>query len=62
MLGLALTFFILSLMAALFGFGGMVASSASMAQILFYVFLGLFFLSLVAGLARGGDKAIKRNR
>jgi len=60
MLSWALTFFIFSLIAALFGFGGIAVASASIAQILFYVFLGLFLLSLVTGLARRSDRGHKK--
>jgi len=60
MLSWALTFFIFSLIAALFGFGGIAVASASIAQILFYVFLGLFLLSLVTGLARRSYRGHKK--
>jgi uncharacterized membrane protein YtjA (UPF0391 family) len=42
----ALTFLILSLVAALFGFGGIAASAAGIARFLFFLFLVLFVLSL----------------
>ena len=35
---------------ALFGFGGVAAASAGIAKILFFIFLVLFVLSLIAGL------------
>ncbi|MBN66678.1 MAG: DUF1328 domain-containing protein [Rickettsiales bacterium] len=57
MLQLALLFFIVALVAAAFGFGGIAAASAGIAKILFFVFLGLFVLSLIFGLARGADRA-----
>jgi uncharacterized membrane protein YtjA (UPF0391 family) len=53
MLGWALTFFIVALVAALFGFGGIAAGAASIAQVLFFVFLVLFVVSLVFHLLRG---------
>lgn len=59
MLTWAFTFLIFSLVAALFGFGGIAATSADLAQILFYVFICLFILSLVTGLLRKGDRMIK---
>jgi len=49
MLGWALTFFIVALIAAVFGFGGIASASAGIAQILFFVFIVLFVISLVAG-------------
>lgn len=59
MIGWALTFFIFSLVAAIFGFSGIAATSAGVAQILFYIFIGLFFLSLIMGVVRRSDKLIK---
>lgn len=47
MFGWALTFFIIALIAAGLGFGGIAGASAGVAQILFFVFLVLFALSLV---------------
>jgi uncharacterized membrane protein YtjA (UPF0391 family) len=52
MMGLALTFFIIAIIAALFGFGGIAAGAASIAKILFFVFLVVFLVSLVMGLSR----------
>jgi uncharacterized membrane protein YtjA (UPF0391 family) len=50
MLRWALAFFVLALVAALFGFGGLAATSAGIAKTLFYVFLVVFLVSLVFGL------------
>ena len=50
MLRWALGFFVLALVAALFGFGGLAATSAGIAKTLFYVFLIVFLISLVFGL------------
>lgn len=61
MLRWALTFFIFSLVAALFGFGGIAATTSGIAQILFYIFIVLFVLSLISGLAGKGDKFISKN-
>lgn len=55
MLGWAVLFFILALVAAVFGFGGIAAAAVDIAQILFFVFLVLFVLSLVVRLI-GGSK------
>jgi len=46
----ALAFFVLALVAALFGFGGLAATSAGIAKTLFYVFLIVFLVSLIFGL------------
>ena len=53
MLSWALTFFIVAIIAAVLGFGGIAAGASSIAQILFVVFLVLFAVSLIAGLVRG---------
>jgi uncharacterized membrane protein YtjA (UPF0391 family) len=50
MLHYALIFFIVALIAALFGFGGLAASAAGIAKILFFVFLALTIASFVVGL------------
>ena len=52
MLGWALTFLVVAIIAAVFGFGGVATASVSIAKILFVVFLVLFAVSLVAGLIR----------
>lgn len=53
MLSWALTFFLIALVAAVFGFGGIAVAAAGIAKILFFVFLILFLASLVAGVVRG---------
>jgi uncharacterized membrane protein YtjA (UPF0391 family) len=45
-------FFVVALVAALFGFGGIASASAGIAQILFFLFLVLFVASLIAGVVR----------
>lgn len=50
MLRLALLFLVIALIAALLGFGGMVAGTAlTIAKILFFVFLVMFVVSAFAG-------------
>lgn len=51
MLSWALLFFIVALIAALFGFGGIAAGAAWIAQVLFFVFLVLFIVSLIMGVS-----------
>jgi uncharacterized membrane protein YtjA (UPF0391 family) len=51
MLYWALVFFIIAIIAAVFGFGGIASTAAGIAQILFFVFLVIFVISLVMGLA-----------
>ena len=53
MLGWALTFFVLAIIAAVFDFGGIAGASAGIAQILFFIFLALLVLSFVARAVRG---------
>lgn len=48
MLRWALTFFILALVAALFGFGGIATAAAGIAKLLFFIFLAVFLISLIA--------------
>jgi uncharacterized membrane protein YtjA (UPF0391 family) len=52
MLNWALTFLVVALIAAVFGFTGIAATAAGVAKILFYLFLVLFLVSLIAGLVR----------
>jgi len=58
MLSWTITFLIIALIAGVFGFTGIAAASASIAKILFGIFLVLFLVSLVMGLAKKGDNAI----
>ena len=53
MLRLALFFLVVSIIAALFGFGGIAAASASIARILFFIAIVIFIVLLVAGLMAG---------
>lgn len=53
MLNWALTFFVLAIIAAIFGFGGIAASLVGIAKILFFIFIVLFLLALVANAVRG---------
>jgi Protein of unknown function (DUF1328). len=52
MLGWALLFFLIAIVAAIFGFGGIAAASAGIARILFFLFLGVFLVTLILGVAR----------
>lgn len=54
MLNWAVTFFIIAVIAAIFGFGGIAAGASSIAQILFYLFLIGFVIALVFGLINRG--------
>jgi uncharacterized membrane protein YtjA (UPF0391 family) len=52
MLYWAVIFFIVAIIAAIFGFGGVAAGATTIAQVLFFVFLVVFLASLITGLAR----------
>jgi uncharacterized membrane protein YtjA (UPF0391 family) len=49
MLGWALTFLVIALVAGLFGFGLIASAAVGIARILFFVFLVLFVVMLVRG-------------
>jgi uncharacterized membrane protein YtjA (UPF0391 family) len=49
MFGWAIVFLIISIVAALFGFGGLAGTAAWMAKVLFAVGLALFVVFLVMG-------------
>jgi uncharacterized membrane protein YtjA (UPF0391 family) len=53
MLRWAVIFFIVSLVAALFGFTGISVAAAGIAKVLFYIFIALFLIALITGLAVG---------
>ena len=53
MLRWALVFFIVALVAAVFGYGGIAAGAVGIAKILFFGFLVLAAIALVSGLIRG---------
>jgi uncharacterized membrane protein YtjA (UPF0391 family) len=52
MLGWAIGFFIVALIAAVLGFSGIALAAAGIAKILFFIFLVLFLVSLVGHLLR----------
>lgn len=52
MLTWALTFLAIAVVAGLFGFGLIASASAGIAQIIFFVFIALFVLSMVFGFVR----------
>jgi uncharacterized membrane protein YtjA (UPF0391 family) len=54
MLHYALVFFLIALVAAVFGFGGIAAGAAGIAKVLFFIFLVLFVASLLGGALRRG--------
>jgi uncharacterized membrane protein YtjA (UPF0391 family) len=58
MLHWALTFLVIAIIAAIFGFGGIAATASSIAQILFVVFLALFLVSAIVAMTRGRPPAV----
>lgn len=53
MLKWALAFFLVAIIAAIFGFGGVATASAGLAKILFFVFLGLALIGAIMAFDRG---------
>lgn len=49
MLRWAAIFFVIAIVAAVFGFGNIVEGAATIAKILFFIFLILFVISLITG-------------
>ena len=49
MLSWAITFLIIALIAAVLGFGGIAGTAVGIAKIIFFVFIVLFFVSMLAG-------------
>jgi uncharacterized membrane protein YtjA (UPF0391 family) len=60
MLSWAIVFFILALVAALFGFGGIASSAAGIAQVLLVLFVVGFIVSLLLGW-RGRSRVSRRD-
>ena len=58
MLRYALIFFIVAIIAAVFGFGNIASGATSIAMILFWIFVVLFLVSLIFGLVSGKGKRV----
>ncbi len=50
MLRLAITFFVISVIAAVFGFGGIAAATSEIAVFMFWLFFVVFLITLFFGL------------
>ncbi len=50
MLGWAATFFVIGIIAAVFGFGGIAGGAVEIAKILFYISIVVFLILLAMGL------------
>ncbi len=57
LLGWALTFLIVAIIAAVFGFGRISAAATDIAKLLFFIFVVVFVVLLVLGLLSGGTSA-----
>jgi len=55
MLGWAVTFLLIALIAAFLGFGGVAIVSIELAKIVFFVAIILFAISAIVGLLRGRE-------
>ena len=53
MLYWAVVFFVVAIIAAVFGFGGIASASAGIAQLLFVIFLALFVVAMVVRALKG---------
>jgi len=56
MLRWALIFLVVALVAAALGFTGIAGTSAGIAQVLFWLFVGIFLVMLLGSLIRGGPR------
>ncbi len=52
MLSWSLTFFVVAIIAAIFGFGGIASGAVAIAKLLFFIFVVLFAITLIAGLVK----------
>lgn len=60
MLSLALTLFIIAIVAALLGFGGIAAGTAEIAKIILYIFAVLFLIAMVMRALQGRPRTLVR--
>ena len=58
MLGWAVTFLVIALIAALLGFGGIAGLSMEIAKIIFFVAIILFAIAAIVGLFRGRSPTV----
>lgn len=56
MLYWAVVFLVIAIVAAIFGFGGIVSVAVGISKILFFIFLVMFILTLLTGLVKGKKK------
>jgi uncharacterized membrane protein YtjA (UPF0391 family) len=58
MLGWAITFLLIALVAAVFGFGGIAGTAVEIAKLIFFVAIVLFAISAVVGMLRGRSSSV----
>ena len=58
MLGWAMTFLIVAIIAAVLGFGGIAGTAIEIAKIIFFVAIVLFAISALVGLMRGRSPTV----
>lgn len=51
------TFFLIAILAALFGFGNIADGATSIAKVLFFIFLVLFIITTIVGVGRRGNRS-----
>ncbi len=55
MLNWSVTFFVIAIISAIFGFTGIAGAAIEIAKISFYIFIILFLISFVFGVIKGRD-------
>ena len=58
MLGWALTFLLIAIIAAAFGFGGIAVAAVGISKLLFFIFIVLFVITMIAHLGRRGSSGV----
>jgi uncharacterized membrane protein YtjA (UPF0391 family) len=58
MLYWAVVFLIIAIIAGILGFGGVASAAAGIAQVLFFIFIVIFAVALIMGLARRGPPVV----
>jgi uncharacterized membrane protein YtjA (UPF0391 family) len=58
MIGWALTFLLVAIVAAVFGFGGLAGAAIEIAKLVFFVAIVLFAISAALGLLRGRSPTV----
>jgi len=55
----AIVFLIITFIAGIFAFAGLVLAAVALAKLIFYLFLVLFLLTLIAGLLRKSSSSLR---